>query len=175
MPEMNWTAISATADLVSAIAVIVSLIYLAYQIRQNTRAMEQGDKTAKAASFNISTTGYRENRKIIIENPELAALYLKGSNTPETLDNVERYRYRMLMSNFLDSQLDMYGQTKLTGYSPETWDIQGRRVLRRVVGTKGGLWFWSEFRKDYPPNFVAEVDSAIAQGVSPDVPPAPDR
>ncbi|MGD2047251.1 MAG: hypothetical protein PVJ80_13005 [Gemmatimonadota bacterium] len=35
---MNWEAIGATAELVGAVAVLVSLIYLANQIRQGTAA-----------------------------------------------------------------------------------------------------------------------------------------
>ena len=36
---MNWTAISSISDLVGAIAVVVSLLYVAVQLRQNTRAI----------------------------------------------------------------------------------------------------------------------------------------
>ena len=41
---MNWEAISAISDIVGAIAVVVSLIYIAVQIRQNTRMMRSGAK-----------------------------------------------------------------------------------------------------------------------------------
>jgi len=36
---MNWDAISTVAEVVSAIAVVVSLVYLAIQLRSNTRAL----------------------------------------------------------------------------------------------------------------------------------------
>ena len=41
---MNWEAISAISDIVGAIAVVISLIYVAAQIRQNTRMMRSGAK-----------------------------------------------------------------------------------------------------------------------------------
>lgn len=41
---MNWDAISAISDIVGAIAVVVSLIYVAAQIRQNTKMMRSGAK-----------------------------------------------------------------------------------------------------------------------------------
>lgn len=41
---MNWEAISAISGLVSAIAVIVSLLYVAVQLRQNTKAVIAGSR-----------------------------------------------------------------------------------------------------------------------------------
>jgi hypothetical protein len=41
---MNWEAIAATGELIGASAVVVSLIYLAAQIRQNTRQVRPGLK-----------------------------------------------------------------------------------------------------------------------------------
>jgi len=37
--QMNWAAISSISDLVAAIAVVVSLLYVAVQLRQNTKAI----------------------------------------------------------------------------------------------------------------------------------------
>ena len=41
---MNWEAISAVSEIVGAIAVVVSLIYVAAQIRQNTKMMRSAAK-----------------------------------------------------------------------------------------------------------------------------------
>ena len=41
---MNWEAISAVSEIIGAIAVVVSLIYVAAQIRQNTKIMRAGTK-----------------------------------------------------------------------------------------------------------------------------------
>jgi hypothetical protein len=43
---MDWTVIGALGELVGAMAVVVSLIYLSRQVRQNTRAL----RTANAAT-----------------------------------------------------------------------------------------------------------------------------
>lgn len=37
--DLNWDAVGATAELVAALGVIVSLLYLATQIRQNTASV----------------------------------------------------------------------------------------------------------------------------------------
>ena len=41
---MNWEAISAVSEIVGAIAVVISLIYVATQIHQNTRMMRSAAK-----------------------------------------------------------------------------------------------------------------------------------
>ena len=41
---MNWEAIGATGEIVSALAVLLTLFYLAIQIRQNTKSMDANRK-----------------------------------------------------------------------------------------------------------------------------------
>jgi hypothetical protein len=38
---MNWAAIGAIGEIVGAVAVVVTLAYLAIQVRQNTRMMQR--------------------------------------------------------------------------------------------------------------------------------------
>lgn len=38
---MNWDAIGAIGEVVGALAVVISLVYLALQIRQNSRQVEE--------------------------------------------------------------------------------------------------------------------------------------
>ena len=37
--NINWDIIAAVSEAIGAIAVVISLIYLAFQVRQNTRAI----------------------------------------------------------------------------------------------------------------------------------------
>ena len=50
---MEWTIqdLGAIGEFVGAIGVVPTLIYLAYQIRQNTFQLEQNTLTARAAAF----------------------------------------------------------------------------------------------------------------------------
>lgn len=41
---MNWEAVSSVSNLVSAVAVVVSLLYVAVQLRQNTKAVIAGSR-----------------------------------------------------------------------------------------------------------------------------------
>jgi hypothetical protein len=48
---MNWDAVGAMAELLGAIGVILSLVYLAMQIRQNTKSLEDTRRLALAQSY----------------------------------------------------------------------------------------------------------------------------
>jgi hypothetical protein len=48
---MNWEAIGVTAEVVGAIAVVVSLVYLAVQVRSNTRALRASSSFETAHSW----------------------------------------------------------------------------------------------------------------------------
>ena len=68
---MNWTKISAISDVVVAISVIVSLVYVANQLDQNTKALQ--------LSGVISTTEmWTEQQILLAENGELNAIFWKG-------------------------------------------------------------------------------------------------
>lgn len=41
---MDWNAVSALADVIGAVAVVVSLLYVAVQLRQNTKAIMAGSR-----------------------------------------------------------------------------------------------------------------------------------
>jgi len=54
---MNWEAISAVSEIVGAVAVVISLIYVAAQIRQNTKMMRAAAKQSLTeASQNLIYT-----------------------------------------------------------------------------------------------------------------------
>ncbi len=63
---MNWDAIGATAEALGAIAVVVTLGYLAIQVKQNTSAL-------KAQIHESMTSGYISIVEIAAANPKAYA------------------------------------------------------------------------------------------------------
>ena len=159
---MNWEAIGAIGEVVGALGVILTLGYLAYQIRQNTNQLEQSTLAAKAAAQNASNEALRENRKALFENEQMAEIWYKGNENPEDLDAISNLRYRLVMQNVTDVMLEIYTQTFTTGFSPETWNTQGITLVTRVLATIGGQRFWAAFSDNYPADFRAEVDRILA-------------
>jgi len=158
---MNWEAIGAVAEMIAAVGVILTLGYLAFQIRQNTQQLAQNERTSIAAAVNVAVSNYRENRRYIYSSAELTDIVLKGLADPQSLGESDLYRFRLLIHNVVDSLLDIYGQTVTTGYSPATWDMLGVNMVERVLATAGGRWFWSQLGDNYIGDFRVEIDRIL--------------
>jgi hypothetical protein len=83
---VNWEAISAIGQLVGALAVVISLIYLATEVRSNVRATQQAAMRATLDSFN------RLGQQLT-QDPGLGGLYYRGLQDFESLEGVDRTRF----------------------------------------------------------------------------------
>ena len=87
---MNWEAISAIGQIVGAIAVVVSLLYLAREIRTNASAA----RPASVSAFN-RWLGQ------LAQNPHLAELWNRGIQDFESLEAGDRQRFiAAILSSF---------------------------------------------------------------------------
>jgi hypothetical protein len=165
---MDWTIqdLGALGEFVGAIGVIITLIYLAYQIRQNTVQLKQNALAEKAAAVSASNMALRETRHSIYTSTEASEIYFRGNENPRDLSEVSLMRYRLMMMNIADVMLEIYTQTATTGFSPEMWETTGGKLVERVLTTGGGQWFWETFAEVYPSSFRTEVDR-ILQNASP--------
>ena len=87
---MNWDVVGAIGEVVGAFGVILSLLYLAAQIRSNTRA------TRRQNAHNHNAAG-REMWSLISSSDEIASVWRRGLMEPERLSADERVRFAMLM------------------------------------------------------------------------------
>jgi heme/copper-type cytochrome/quinol oxidase subunit 1 len=76
---VNWEAISAIGQIVGAIAVVISLIYLATEIRSNARATRE----ASMRSLSDAVTRWLHQ---LAENPHLAEVFHRGIQDYESLE-----------------------------------------------------------------------------------------
>ena len=150
---MNWDAVGAVGEIVGALAVFITLVYLARQIRQNTRAVNSAALDSTINTISIV-------RQSIYENDDVARVYLKGSASPDELDDLERVKFRLLLHNMLLPQSNIFSQTKLSELPISEWQAQST-VIQRVVGSAGGAWFWREFAHEFDMEFRAEVDRIL--------------
>ena len=147
---MNWDAIGAIGEIVGAGAVILTLIYLAAQIRQNTRSV-------RAAAIDAAITHVSNVRETIFVNADIAAIYVDGGKDPMSLDEKSLVRYRLLIHNILLSLSNIHQQSTLTGLSKSNWETQ-KSVILRIISTPGGMWFWENYRHEFEESFREEVD-----------------
>ncbi len=150
---MDLTQLANLGEFIGGVAVLVTLVYLTTQIRQNT-------KSVAAAATDSSSQFITAVRQAIFENAEVAHLYHVGLTDLERLDDEERLRFRLLMHNIVWALANGYKQGKLAG-APEVEIAPVLAGLERIIDTPGALWFWREFHHEYDPAFRKEVDLMV--------------
>ena len=159
---MSWQDLGSLGEIIGAIAVVLSLVYLAFQIRQNTRQIDQNTKAARATAFDSSIAHTMVARQAIFENAEVARIYHDGSIDPESLSEHDRLRYRLIVHNVLWSIWNLQSQAQVGGLAAETWQAQ-LMILRRIMSSKGVQWFWANYREEFGASFQEEVAQILAE------------
>src|SRR5205823_11377970 len=83
---MNWEIISAIGQMLGAIGVIISIVYLAAQIRNQ-------NKENQRAAMNVLTTHWSDLNRTLVENPEMAILWLPALRSFDDLDAASKLRF----------------------------------------------------------------------------------
>ena len=133
---MNWDAIGAVAELLAAIGVIVSLIYLAVQVRRNTHIQ-------RAANLRDIATELAMTIRCTAANPELASLVLRGLADLDALDPVERYRFDSYIYAFVANFERALSDARYGDY-PEEQLAPMRVSIVEHLSTRGGRAWWEQ-------------------------------
>ena len=151
---MNWEAIGAMGELISGIAVIATLFYLARQIRQNNKI----NASAVRQSFYDTVA-----RQMIhgTDNSEFHAMLERASMTDQELTSAERLQlFRFLQAVFVGYQC-AFVQYRHNALSEEDWNTF-RALLRtfwHLPGKEVAL-VWEQFKlsRMLDEDFEAEVE-----------------
>ena len=152
---MTWQDLGNIGEFVSGIAVVFSLVYVAYQIRQNTSQIDQNTRAVRATAVDSSVSHTMMIRNALFTDAEVAALFLKGNGEPETLSEEERLRYRLILFNIVESLANIFQQSRYAGLM-ESWEAQ-ESVAQRILTPPGGRWFWENYGREFAESFRDEV------------------
>ena len=127
---VNWEAISAIGQIVGAIAVVVSLIYVAREIRSNARAARQ-----------VSMDNINRWLREVAEHPHLAELYYRGIPDFESLQNGDLVRFSMLMDQILHLSGDVLSAVGGAFGSRVGYDRTAHARYQRISRSSGLVAF----------------------------------
>jgi hypothetical protein len=150
---VNWQAIGAMGELVGGIAVILTLLYLAAQIRQNTISNRQ------TALQTISVQN-AEWLSLIVQDEDVARIFRSGQYDLESLENEDAVRYGMLMTQFcrvFDTQYHQY----LSGALTEDLWVSSERSIAFVMNRKGSKLWWSRYGNQFSDPFQKFMQQTI--------------
>src|SRR5581483_7014171 len=130
---MDLTTISTVAQVVSAIAVIISLVYLAIQIRQNTQAVRN-------STHHALTVTRLDYIALVVQNPDLSRILRLGSQDLNALNDDERQRFHLLMYYLFSAGENFYYQNRQGVLDAEQWE-RWSATLRHYF-TQPGIRTW---------------------------------
>ena len=143
-------------EFVGAIGVVASLLYLGVQIRQNTIATQRSNARQIASDHSQTLRSFMEG--------EIAEIIIRGHQDLDSLTPVEKYRWDLAMSSWLEIIEQAYADSKL-GAFPQDLLEEYRNRLSLIVDTNGGRKWWAQNRSWMSPPFRADVDRILKEGV----------
>src|SRR5256885_14350012 len=99
--SMNWEMLAAIGQLAAVFVGIPSLIYLATQIREQTKERRQ-------SVVNTLTVQWGDLTCALHESAEFSAIYLRGVQAFDDLDPVSKVRFSAFFNRFLKNFQAMY-------------------------------------------------------------------
>jgi hypothetical protein len=152
---VSWDAVGALAELVGAVGVIASLLYLAVQVRHGTRASAV---EAKLESTRLLHTFIDS----LIETPELNDLFLRGIADLESLSRSEYLRFsNMSLKAFWFFSAGHFQYRMGTLSENDFHEI--RSVMRYWLRGPGCRAWWGKLgRESMAPTFRDFVDHELA-------------
>ena len=137
---MNWEAISAIGQLVGALAVVISLIYLAREVHSNAHATRHAEMRS-TLDLVIQFT------QQITAQADLAELRSRGFKDFESLEGTDRARFGSYMHGLFRSVEGLYYQ-HLQGHSdPRLW--RGLEAVMREINAQAGVQAWWRLRSHW--------------------------
>ena len=129
---MNWNAIGAIADIVGAMAVVVTLIYLAYEIRLSRRVNE-------SATVDALATGWNSLNTHIVDDAELAEVRLKGFPDPDSLDPIQLVRFLAIGQSYINHFMTVKKHHDAVSLAEDQWLVHAAG-LAHIMCSPGGKY-----------------------------------
>ncbi len=139
-------------EIIGILAVVVSLVFVTIELRNNTNAINSQTNQGLAelhSDLMIAT----------MENPELADLWVRGNGDPESLTEVELFRYRRIKDNLFNMWEQAFSSYTNGTLTDELW--RGWNNIVTNICNKGNQYYWEQIGDGYGVEFTAHVNEMI--------------
>lgn len=92
----KWSAI---AEITAAVAVVISLIVVAYELHQSTAQARLNTSAVEIATYQDLTTSIAELNSQAIQDEQLASIFLAASSDNPELTELEQVRFALYLIN----------------------------------------------------------------------------
>lgn len=139
-------------EFVGAIAVVATLGYLAYQIKQNT-------KTMKSNAYREVSRLWADHNWDVARDRDLAELTLSQYSETDLGDPIRKYQSAMSTRAYLLRVELLYNEVEMGIGPQDKWEVI-RGLTRTFLDIPNVRELWEEEKAIYGKDFVGELDSA---------------
>jgi len=151
---MSLQDLGSIGNLIGAIAVVVSLVYLAIQVRQNTRAVRASTERAVFAQN-------MDFDRMLVSDPELNRIWTLGRSKPDQLTEEQSRRFRRMMSMYYRHFEDLYFQHQDALVGDRVFDAW-RTIGLELSTQPGAILWWNRYSGVLTEEFRRYVERARA-------------
>src|SRR6476620_10506061 len=132
---MSFEQISYLAPIVSSIGVIVSLIFVGLQIRQNTAALQRNEHNSTMEQWTVI-------RMAIAKHRDIAELMTSGLQGESPLDAADQLRLEQMLQENAWAAFHIWDRTQRGIFPKGTFEATAGALLCRLLKTPhGGTWW----------------------------------
>ena len=154
---MRWAADVTLQDLgnigefIAAMATLVTLGYLAVQIRSNTRE-------SQAASRNSVSQSFIDLLTHVSLDSEVSKLTRRGFFDPGSLDADDTFRFDLLIAALFTNLEDAFAQRRRNALADEDWE-KWTILIKQYMAQPGVQASWSRSADSFSPAFRRYVEN----------------
>ncbi len=151
---MTLSQLADVGELLGGIAVVASLVYLAVQIRQNTR-------TVRGSTLHHNTELWNSMFFRLAE-PGTAQAYVAGMAANRDIRPLHYTQFFFVCRAMFLAFENQYYQMRQGVLDPETYAAYQRSISTQFLAFPGFRVWWRQSRSVFSPPFVAHIDAMIA-------------
>ena len=143
--------------MVASIGVVVSLIFVGLQIRQNTGALQRNEHNSTMEQWTVV-------RMAIAKNRDIAELMTAGLHGERAVDAADQLRLENMLSENVWASFHIWERTQRGIFPKGTFELTAGAHLGALLRTTGGESWWRSAKHiGFLPGFVADVDAVLAK------------
>lgn len=150
---MTLGELANVGEAVGGIAVLITLVYLALQIRQNTRTMRA------TAHHSANQLGVEINLAMGT-SPEVARVLLASSSKEADLEPHQRLMFHLLMRATFSGAEDFYIQAREGLLESDMWESR-RKSMQVYLRQPGVKRWWDQNRGIFSDDFAAALSKGL--------------
>lgn len=150
---MTLSDLASIGSFASGAAVVITLVFLAIQLRRNTAAVMRAEANATQAAASAF-------RLAIVTSRDVAGLVSVGLSDDSELDAVDELRLNQLFNEVVWFSQHVWDRERQGFFIEGEWERSTKIITDLLISRRGAQW-WDRNKPDFPPGFVAKVDKAL--------------